>query len=82
MLLLESMIRNSKWSLQKFSQKCFANLIKNKMCIQIERLPFYVPWIIVDWKFERKRLILYVFNFFNPRPPPAKIWKNYVKDLC
>ena len=77
MLLLESMIRNSKWSLKNF----VANLIKNKMCIQIERLPFYVPWIIVDWKFERKRLILYVFNFFNPRPPPAKVWKNYVKVL-
>ena len=73
--------QDSEKPIQKFSQKFFANLIKNKMGIQIERLPFYVPWIIVDWKFKRKRLILYVFNFFDPRPPPAKIWKNYVKDL-
>ena len=35
--------QDSEKPMQKFSQKYFANLIKNKMCIQIERLPFYVP---------------------------------------
>ena len=79
MLLLESMIRISKWSLQRFSQKFFANLIKNKMCIQIERSPFYVPWIIVDWKFERKRLILYAFNFLTPVHAPQKFEKITLK---